>query len=133
MGEEEILYYSLEWDQGPIREWKELTTPGSIVNNHTLFSGFESSNTYNFRIRALDKIGWGPYSEVLTVIPKALPDQAEVPETVIEGIRIKISWLKPFGNGAEIDKFRVYVRNKAGEYLLETVNCQETDQSVFQN
>ena len=131
VGEEEILYYSLEWDQGPIREWKELTTPGFIVNNHTLYSGFESSNTYNFRIRALDKIGWGPYSEVLTVIPKALPDQAEVPTTVNDGPRIKISWSKPFGNGAEIDKFRVYVRNKDGVYLLESINCQESDQSVF--
>ena len=30
VGEEKILYYSLEWDQGPIKEWQELTIPGSI-------------------------------------------------------------------------------------------------------
>lgn len=65
------------------------------------------------------------------MIPKALPDQAEVPTTVNDGPRIKISWSKPFGNGAEIDKFRVYVRNKDGVYLLESINCQESDQSVF--
>lgn len=30
VAEEKILYYSLEWDQGPIKEWQELTIPGSI-------------------------------------------------------------------------------------------------------
>jgi hypothetical protein len=54
-----------------------------------------------------------------------------VPATVIEGTKIKISWEKPFGNGAEIDRFKVYVRNNEGVYLLESINCQETDQSVF--
>ncbi len=40
VGEEKILYYSLEWDQGPVREWRELTTPGSIVSSYNLTSGF---------------------------------------------------------------------------------------------
>lgn len=41
-------------------------------------------------MRARDIIGYGPYSEILSIVPKALPDKAEIPETVVEDIRVKI-------------------------------------------
>ena len=66
-------------------------------------------------------------------MPKTLPDQVETPETVIEGIEVKISWTKPFGNGADIIKFRVFIKHKNGEYMLDDKNCREDDQTVFLN
>ena len=62
VAEEKVLYYSLEWDQGPIQEWRELTTPSQIVTTYTLSQGFMPGVTYGFRLRALDSIGYGPYS-----------------------------------------------------------------------
>ncbi len=79
-------------------------------------TGFSSGITYSYRLRAKDIIGYGPYSEILSIVPKALPDKTETPETVVEDIRVKISWKKPGGNGAVINKFRVYIKIKDGTF-----------------
>lgn len=107
--EEKILYYSLEWDQGPIQEWQELTAPGSIVFTYTLSWGFEPAVTYGFRVRALDLYGYGPYSSILYVVPKTSPDKMQPPTTVITDVDVRISWIEPFGNGADVIKYKVYV------------------------
>lgn len=129
-GEEKIIYYSLEWDQGPIQEWQQLTTPGILVNSYTQTTGFAKSLTYTYRVRAMDLIGYGQYSNLLTVVPMDLPDQTDIPVTVIKGINVKISWIEPFGNGDPIFKYRVYLQMKSGLFRLEDTFCNEKDTAL---
>jgi hypothetical protein len=44
---------------------------------------------------------------------------------------VKISWKKPGGNGADINKFRVYIKHKDGLFKLESTYCNENDSYVF--
>lgn len=65
-----------------------MTTPGILVYSFTQTSLFAKSLTYNYRVRAMDLIGYGPYSNLLTVVPMDLPDYTEIPETLINGINV---------------------------------------------
>lgn len=95
-------------------------------------SGFESAVTYGFRVRAKDLYGYGPYSKVLYVVPKTAPDKMLPPVTIVEGVLIKISWVEPFGNGADVIKYRVQVQKKDGSFITEDEYCSETNATMNQ-
>jgi hypothetical protein len=52
------------------------------------------------------------------------------PVTVVFGALIKISWIEPFGNGADIIKYRVQVQKKDGTFIVEDEFCRETNTTM---
>ena len=61
-----IITYNLEWDKGTgAAEWEELTGIYSLYTESQFLQtvGVSSGNYYQFRVRAKNEHGWGPYSE----------------------------------------------------------------------
>ena len=51
---------------------------------------------------------------------------------MIDDIQVRISWEKPGGNGAEINKYRVYLLLKNGDFQIENLYCNEENQTIFE-
>ena len=73
-GASSITYYSLEWNQGSlVNSWIELTTYLTLVDSFTMTSGFTPGITYQFRVKAMNSYGYGPYSSVASLTPMSVP------------------------------------------------------------
>lgn len=56
-------------------------------------------NTYRFRIKAKNKYGWGPESDILSVIAAAVPSTPAAVTTTVSGTNVIIDWTAPSANG----------------------------------
>lgn len=90
-GGDTVVYYSLEWDMGdslkPLEEeWTELSDPSlipAISTSFTLSSGettFSNNTDLRFRLRAKNGVGFGNYSDPITVKTDRTPLIMESPE-----------------------------------------------------
>ena len=104
-----------------------------LVTSYTLTTGFTSGVSYGFRLRALDSIGYGPYSKELFVVPLTTPDQSDPPTTVIDGVNVKVSWNAPYGHGAPIKSYKVYIKRGDGTFVLEDTYCKSSDPLTTSN
>jgi hypothetical protein len=79
------IYYGLEWDQGK-DTWVNITTEtlGEVlVFNHTsLEKPFNSGLKIKFRLYAKNCVGFGAYSEVLTITADKIPQRMNAPVMV---------------------------------------------------
>lgn len=74
-----ILSYSLEWDGERGRGGEFVSLIGnpkdSLAQQLTLLDGIKQGELYRFRYRARNFYGWGPYSEVTTVLAAQVPSK----------------------------------------------------------
>ncbi len=72
--------------------------------------GLENGRTYSFRVWAINGVGDGPKSEVLTATPSGVPGAPTV--TVKAGDRqLSATWTAPAANGATITGYTVTLRS----------------------
>ena len=64
-GNDDILAYSLEMDDGRAGDFFQVA-PGSMIIEYNVT--VERGLTYRFRYRAMNSVGWGPYSDVISVL-----------------------------------------------------------------
>ena len=79
-GESDILSYNLEWDQGS-NTWVEITGESEIylLESFVKTSEILAGETYGFRVRALNSLGWGTYSDVTYIKAATKPSQMQAP------------------------------------------------------
>ena len=77
--------------------------------------------------------GWGPYSEVVTVVTTYTPEKMSVPTVQIENIYAKISWTAPDSRGAAVTAYRVLITTHSGMQFLESDNCESSDPLLLTN
>jgi hypothetical protein len=98
-GGDTVVYYRLEWEQ-TTNNWVELTTytvGGPIQTSYTHTPGyiFTSGATINYRISAMNGVGYGVYSSTTPVLCDAVPPTMNVPVIATSDITynsIKITW-----------------------------------------
>lgn len=82
-GGSQILSYSLEWDGAKGRGGIFVPIIGfpkdSLAQQLTINNGIRQGELYRFRYRARNIYGWGPYSEVSTVLAAQVPAKPKVP------------------------------------------------------
>lgn len=73
-GGSSILSYNVYWDQG-INQWKNLVGQTSdYLGFHFSVGGrILESNSYNFKIRGVNRWGFGPFSDITTIIASGSP------------------------------------------------------------
>jgi hypothetical protein len=107
----------LNWDQGlgdTNANYVSLVGFGSnsLATTFTLATGLTAGNSYYFRVRAKNLVGWGTtWSTSLLVIPSSVPDQVAVPVISTTGQYAKIAWSLPGHNGAAITAYKVVIQH----------------------
>ena len=128
-----ILSYSLEWDQAA-DNWVSLH--GSDTNSLDLFflasNGVQEGLVHQFRLRAKNQYGWGPYSLLAQIIPCREPEEMAAATTIIDNNYVKISWTAPISNGAEITTYRVLLLVEDNLQWLESEFCLYTDPTLLE-
>ncbi len=51
----------------------------NLVTQLTISSGVKKGEHYRFRYRARNVYGWGPYSDIVTVLAAQVPAKAQTP------------------------------------------------------
>jgi hypothetical protein len=76
--------------------WTDLmssVTTVVLAYNHTVTTKFLPGNYNNYRVRAMNGVGWGPYSDTLNVLTPIAPTFMNLPTAVsIDPKAIVISW-----------------------------------------
>jgi predicted phage tail protein len=71
-------------------------------------TGLTNGIRYYFRIRAHNAAGWGPYSKVVSAVPRTVPMAPRSPTATPGNTTVKLTWLRPSSNGgAAINKYAV--------------------------
>lgn len=90
-------------------------------------TGVNEGLLYSFRLRAKNEHGWGPYSEIVQTTPSNLPSKMDPVTMSIENIYVKISWLAPDPNGAQITNYRLLILANDGLTWKESAACDSDD------
>jgi hypothetical protein len=127
-GASPILSYSLEWDQAS-DNWLEVSNADSL--SFTLSSGVQQGVTQQFRLRAINQYGAGPYSLISSTVPAAVPVQMSPVRTEVDNIYVKISFDAPDNQGAEITAYRVLILSNDMLTWRESAFCVSPDLSCY--
>jgi len=124
-GNSEVLAYSLYWDQGDSNA--EVTTElvDALVTTFTVNS-VEGGMTYRFRVRARNIYGYGPYSDVLEVIPDDAPGKVDIPTVALSSTdptEVEISWAAPDDHSSPITSYEILFLMSNGEFAHELTRC----------
>lgn len=56
-------------------------------------------------------MGWGEYSDSVTIVAAKVPDQPDAPVTAINNINVRISWVDPHMNSSPVSSYRIFIAN----------------------
>jgi Fibronectin type III domain len=86
-----ITNYQLDYQLKDANAWATVVTQTSTSTTHSMT--FSSGAYYQYRVRAANTHGWGPYSDSLELQADSVPVQMAVPtSTTVEPFKIKVSW-----------------------------------------
>ena len=126
-----ILSYNLQWDKdGSEKEFVELVgeSQSYIQNAYTISQGIVVGGFYSFRVRARNKWGLGPFSDVVRFDASFKPEApSAAPVTTNTGALVKIEWTLPFNNGATISAYEIQIEEKDGDFSANSIYCDGSD------
>jgi hypothetical protein len=122
-GDSEILSYNVQWDRGLGTNFYELVGGADaymslefVLNEATIFESLTPGHSYQFRYRALNKYGWGPFSDVASFKAAAIPLKADPVTTTIENLYVKIAWEKPNDMSSPIEEYEIAIKQADGVF-----------------
>lgn len=107
-------------------------SPSSTATSFLRTSGITGGLTYRFRVRARNKYGFGPYSDVVSIITALPPSAPSSVTTAQEVTNVKISWAAPTTNGVAVSEYDILIKKKDGSYAT-TPTCLGTTSTVVLN
>ena len=78
--------------------------------NRTFDLEVELSRIYRFRYRAANKLGWGEFSDYVTVYAAEVPAKPSEISTSIQDIFVKLTWSEPLPRGASITEYDILIK-----------------------
>lgn len=109
-GGSEVTSYNLQWDAGQYGlEWTHLVgyESDNLDLSYIATGGIVPSRTYQFRIRAQNKWGWGAWSSIVHVKASTWPEVVAEPTTAIDldNGNVVVSWVAPDSRGSDITSY----------------------------
>jgi hypothetical protein len=124
-----VSSYNLEWNQGSGTTFYEVV--GQTADNLdrvVTVASLVAGHTYTFRYRIQNIHGWSPgYSPTAQIMAAKTPSAPAAPSTALAGATVTITWAAPADNGAPILSYVVEIQGSAGDWLLETTDCDGAD------
>ncbi len=94
--------------------WLDLNglSPLSLVNDFQTAADIVGGTTYKVRVRALNKHGWGPWSQFLYIRCARVPDLSSWITTANSTTDFNIRWSLPFNGGLQIERYYIKIMKK---------------------
>lgn len=131
-----ITSYQLDWATGPAPvTWSVLVgnpTPDTSLS-HLVTSGVTAGQSYQFRLRAQNEVGWGAYSPILTVVPSSPPAQMAAPTVTVSTVYTRLDWVAPNDNGASLTAYKILLIDSNNAFIEESTYCAGADATVMAN
>lgn len=133
-GDSTVLSYELQWDQGT-STWVSLAGSASYYTgtSYTIALGITSGTTYQFKVRAYNKWGWGEFSPVVSILAASVPSQMATVTTSLDSSTggVQISWTNPSSNGAAVTSYYIEIQDNSGVWRTETTDCDGNNNAIF--
>jgi hypothetical protein len=125
--------YNIKFDSGT-GSWTDVTGGDGdfqLALEYLLTTGITGGVSYQFTVRAHNAHGWGQESDILIVVAAESPQQMDPPTTFINNIFVKVEWLPAVSNGSPITEYKVFVKNRIGQFLQENTYCNGAVEPVL--
>eukprot|EP00347_Sterkiella_histriomuscorum_P011727 403371340 len=121
-----VTSYNLQWDKGTNGvSWFNLIgfQPPSLATSMIVTNGIFSGQTYLFKVRAYNLIGWGNFSQPFGIKAARAPPQMTQPSTSVDTStgHFKISWAASLTNGDPIDKYLIEIQALNGTWYSNSM------------
>lgn len=94
----------------------------------------QAGQTYLFRYRAKNVNGWGPYSDLLSLIAARRTDKIAPVVTSNEGTNVRITWSEPvYNGGSPLFGYTVKIKTSTLSFVVEEEHCDASDQTIKAN
>mmetsp|Transcript_9442 Transcript_9442/g.8983 ORF Transcript_9442/g.8983 Transcript_9442/m.8983 type:complete len:215 (+) Transcript_9442:523-1167(+) len=131
--------YHLQWDSGTSGvTWTTLIglSPYSTALTYTLTTGVSAGQSYQFRVRVKNALGWGDYSDSTSILCGNTPDQMTGVTTSIDSATggIKIEWDEPFSGGLPLTSYFIEIeKSGTGTWFEDTDDCDGSSATIITN
>ena len=118
-----IPEYGMSWEELDLSSMSR-----NITDNSITFINLENGVTYEYRTRAINKVGNGPWSNSISAIPFTVPDKVQNLMGVPWPEAVDLSWDTPNNNGKPIlsYKYEQTVGNKTVTGQLDPTPTSHT-------
>jgi hypothetical protein len=110
-----ILSFNLQWtnknDPANFQDLIGDDSNRSLDTEHLQTVQVEAGETYLFRVRALNAMGWGDFSDEVEIVAAEVPAQPIAPTTQINNIFVRISWTPPDMKSSPITAYEVLIKD----------------------
>jgi hypothetical protein len=104
---------------------------GSFTFEHLIDTGIIRSHTYNFFYKAVNQHGVGSQSSTSTIEASTRPAQLAAPNTINEGVQLKIMWNEtPDNHGNAVTSYTILIRQTDGVFS-ESSECLGTQSTIL--
>jgi len=141
-GNSPVMSYQLVWDANTGDCSKTLVgfdVPFMSLG-FNVTQGLEFDRTYCFKVRALNRYGWGAWSIVSYISTSDSPGQMEIVGTetyydIIDEVqKVRISWQEPLANGEFITKYQIKIQKyDASQFIEDLVHCDGSNAQIIAN
>ena len=127
-----ILSYNLEMQIGGVFNELVGQTTYFQSTSYLIQAGISSGQLYAFRVRARNKWGFGPFSDVVQIRAATNPNrELTAPVTANDGGKILIAWSKPQDRGSPIEEYEIAILTSDGiSFSTELQFCNGEDPAI---
>ena len=84
------------------------TSAGTTDKLNYVVSPLTNGVTYHLRVRAHNTLGWGPFSTVVSAVPRTVPSAPTTPQATAGDKTVELTWQYPLDDGGlAVDNYRV--------------------------
>jgi len=133
-GQDDILFYEVQWDAGSNGQNWALTvmeSAPSFTFTHIRQNGISPGGSYQFKYRASNQHGNGVFSPIATIIASAVPLPTPPATTTNNGLNVDVTWPQVQSTrGAAVEEYRIlFIKKDGGTAEIEPA-CDGNLQTV---
>lgn len=124
----DVISYNLQWDKATNgQEWFDVIghNPVSLDLTTTQTVNIVGGSWYQFRVRAENIHGLGPFSDSISIKAAQIPDRVSTPATteILPTGEVQITWSEPHDGYQQITAYTIEFNSNSNGWLQSTEYC----------